>query len=118
VRFPATIVSLHADNTFDLAFDDGDVELGMPLHAPGVDGPNVRYPDGSTVLMPQAKKVKRQATPRAGRTVRQKTSHMPDVQGNHASAPQGIQGEAMHLGFSNVRVLPLVKLAGTACSIA
>jgi len=106
VRFPATITALHADNTFDLAFDDGDVELGVPLHTPGVDGPNVRYRDGSTVLMPEGNKVKRQAKPRAARKVRKKTSHMPAVQGNYASAPEGIQGEAMHMGFSNVRVQP------------
>ena len=106
VRFPATITALHADNTFDLAFDDGDVELGVPLNTPGVDGPNVRYRDGSTVLMPEGNKVKRQAKPRAARKVRKKTSHMPAVQGNYASAPEGIQGEAMHMGFSNVRVQP------------
>ena len=110
-RFQGAITAVHGDGTFDIVFDDGDMEMRLPLRTRGLDGPNIRHEDGSLVLMPAAPKtrtrnVKRKAIPHADRKMRQKPgpSPSPAATAGQACASAGIDSEAMHLGFKSVRV--------------
>jgi len=108
-RFHGAITAVHGDGTFDIVFDDGDVETLLPLWTRGVDGPNIRHEDGSLVIMSastniRSKAVKRKHSPHAGRKVRQKPSPSPAASVEQAGLPAGMDGNAMHMGFKSVRV--------------